>query len=233
MKRRRRRRWEQDRIIGCQTPYNMARASPCCTTGGPIVCQPFIDAFPLLTMTLPFTAAPERYPSTLATRRMIAGGFKFQSDWWINPQEWSGDGCPGTFGGMANVNWVQKIWEAIVVLPLAEGSTFAPAYLPNLACAAQQGVDLADRVLWKRVTMLPCWGFDVAQVLPQLEFNQRNSEAGPIVVKVRAAVDDRHGIFMVRQFINDIVWDPADCSNTDCTVLLHNELWMTMFYRAS
>jgi len=229
--RRFRRRWETDTVIQCANVFDLAQNQPCCKQTFAPFCDPVIDAFPLLTMTIPFTAAPERYPSTLATRKMIFGGMKFQSDWWVNPQEWSGDGCPGFGGGLANVNWVQKIWEAIVVLPLQQGSTFAPDYLPVLACASQQSGDLADRVLWKRVTMLPCWGFDIVQVLPQLEINQRNTEAGPQVVKVRAAVDDRHGIFMVRQFVNDIVWQ-NDCGLGDCTVPLHNELYGKLYYRA-
>lgn len=225
---RRRVRWEQDRVVQCNRVFNVATDAVCCT-GSPVGSVTFLDAFPLLTMTIPFTAAPERYPSTLATRKMRFGGMKFQSDWQTNPQEWfQGENCNTNISALA---FVLKIWEAIVVLPLAEGSTFAPAYIPELACAAKQAIDQADRVLWKRITMLPMWGFGILEVLPQLEHNQRNTEAGQQVVKVRADVDDRHGIFMVRQFVHDIA-EFANGNDIDCFIPVVNEMWGSLFYRA-
>lgn len=227
---RRRRRWEQDRIIQCRTHFDLALNSICCRqTLVPPQETVNIDAFPLLTMTIPFTAAPERYPSTLATRKMIEGGFKFESHWLFNPDDIvQGELCTVALN---NLRFFLTIWEAIVILPLAEGSTFAPAYLPVLACASQQGLDLADRVLWKRMTVLPCWGLTATGGFTQLQANIRDTNGGPQVVKVRAAVDDRHGIFMVRQFVHDVFF--GDQPIGECFMDVANDLWMTMFYRAS
>lgn len=227
--RRRRTRWEQDRIVECNFRHEVARNAICCPTA-PAAPNTQIDVIPLLTMTIPFTASPERYPSTMTTRRMIFGGMKFQSDWWTNPQEWAGDdNCTVNF---ATLTFILKIWEAIVVLPLQEGSTFVPDYLPSLACALLQGEDEADRVLWKRVTMLPMWGTQFPVSLPQLEFTNRNTESGFQVVKGRAAVDDRHGIYLVRQFVHDVFFEPPGGPDDGCSIPVFNELWGTMFYRA-
>jgi len=230
-RRRMRRRWEQDRIVLCDNRLPMEKTSPCCKQVFGTECPTNVDAIPLLTMTIPFSVAPERYPSTMATRKMIFGGMKFESHWWVNPQDWTGDGCPS----FANFNFVVKIWEAIVILPLQQGSTFAPAYLPDLACAVDQASDLADRVLWKRVSMLPVWGFDIVQILPQLETSKRDQDGGQQLVKVRAAVDDRHGIFLVRQIVHDLVLTSAQdpCGLFDCSMPLHNEFWGSLFYRAA
>jgi len=220
-RRRLRRRWETDRVIQCRQTYEMYEQMTCLV--------PKTDAFPLLTMTIPFQAAPERYPSTMTTRRMIFGGMKFQSVWILDPAETTTDvDCDPNPNNLA---MVISIWEAIVVLPLLEGSTFAPAYVPILTSPAVQGTDLADRVLWKRLTHIPFWGLGVSGgFFPQLEFTNRNVEDGQQVVKVRAAVDDRHGIFMVRNFVHDVFGlTPSPL----CKIPMKNDLWGNLYYRAS
>lgn len=215
-----RRRWETDTVIQCTNQFNVYDTMTCTA--------PLVDAFPLLTMTIPFQAAPERYPSTMATRRMIFGGIKFQSIWFTDPAEWETtvncDPPPSA------LQFFLRVWEAIVILPLLEGSTFAPAYVPILTSAALQGTDLADRVLWKRISHLPMWGLGVTGGnFGQLESTIRDTADGQQVVKVHASVDDRHGIFMVRNFVHNLVLD----ANPTCVIPVHNDMWAKLYYRAS
>lgn len=236
-RRRRRTHWEQDRIISCAVPYNMAKNSTCneqCLVPG--FSSTNLDVVPLLTMTIPFQATPQRFPSTMATRRMIFGGMKFESHYSTDPGTWS-DSEDCSFPPLI-AQFVLAIWEAIVVLPLAQGSTFTPDYLPLIASQAMQGADLGDRLLWKRVMHLPMWGSQTSlgsQV--QLEFTDRNSNDDLVVVKARAAVDDRHGVFYVRQFVHNLVVgsDPP-CNQPgnigSCNIPVVNDFYGTMFYRA-
>jgi len=239
---RRRVRWEQDRVIGCRTHYNVARNATChelCTIPRtpPFNSTVFVDVQPLLTMTIPFSASPERYPSTMATRRMIFGGMKFESHYSTDPEEWFDAEDCGT--PLNSLSFNLSIWEAIVVLPLAQGSTFAPEYIPVLTDPSVQGQDLGDRLLWKRIMQLPMWGLhSPLAVFPQLEGTvMRCQNSGPQVVKVRAAVDDRSGIFFVRQFVHDVVFGDPDelpCQTTvgGCDIPVFNDFWGTLFYRA-
>jgi len=237
-RRRFRTRWESDRVISCSTPYNVAKNATCtniCTD--PTLTSTIIDVVPLLTMTIPFQAVPNRFPSTMSTRKMRFGGMKFQSSYWTDPAEWFDSEDCGV--PIVALTFVLSIWEAICILPLAQGSTFAPVYIPELANPAQQGADLADRLLWKRILHLPMWGFTPAtQALPQLEHTGRESADVPVTVKVRTAVDDRHGIFYVRQFVHNVAFGNAPPCNDPgelggCNVPVHNNFWGTLFYRAS
>lgn len=240
-RRRFRTRWETDRIIQCSTAYNVAKNATCSNTcvspATPGVTSQLLDVIPLLTMTIPFQAVPVRLPSTMATRFMRFGGMKFQSSWWTDPGEWfDSENCGVPISALM---FVLSIWEALVILPLAQRSNQAPAYLPALADASDQSADLGDRLLWKRVLHLPMWGFTPAtQALTQLEHTGRESADVPQVVKVRTRVDDKHGIFLCRQFVHNIVFggnapcnDPGDLGS--CNIPVHNNFWGTMYFRAS
>lgn len=233
--RRRRLHWEQDRVINCHQFFNIAKNSTCneLCNQAPQFSSMNLDAFPLLTMTIPFQAAPFRVPSTMATRKMLFGGMKFESLWSLNSANFfDSEDCGQPLAALA---FQMTIFEAIVVLPLQQSSFVAPAYIPVLASTAQQSEDLGDRLLWKRLTILRAIGTGFT-ITPTLDESRYDTAGGQQVVKVRAAVDDRHGIFMVRQFVHDIVFgtDPP-CNNGSlggCIIPLINDLWGTMFYRA-
>lgn len=239
-RRRFRTRWETDRIIQCSTAYNVARnatcSNQCASPATPGSTSQLLDVIPILNMVIPFQAVPQRLPSTMATRFMRFGGMKFQSSWWTDPAEWfDSENC----GTVINVlSFVLSIWEAIVVLPLAQRSNLAPAYLPALADASDQAADLGDRLLWKRVLHLPMWGFNFSQVLPQLEHTGRDSADTPQIVKVRTRVDDKHGIFLCRQFVHNVVFGTnAPCNDPgelgQCNIPVHNNFWGSLYFRAS
>lgn len=202
-RRRRQTPWETTTVIQCFN-NSLTLQAPTCNA-------PSIDVIPLLTMTIPFTAAPERYPAAVGTKALIFGGMKFQSEHQLDPTT---DVSPGGDPSIVNdVAALIHIWEAIVFLPLLQASTFAPAYLPVLTSPAQQSVDYADRVLWKRITHMPFWGLGVGAPIspfPQLQSTVRDTAHGQEVVKSRCRIDDRHGLFYVRNAYWDVVLPAGD-----------------------
>lgn len=192
--------WETTTVVQC-FGNSLPITAPTCTL-------PTIDVIPLLTMTIPFQAAPERYPATVGAKALIFGGIKFQSEHVVDPS--SDTIAGGDPSILHDVAALIHIWEAIVLLPLAQGSTFAPSYLPVLSSPASQSVDFADRVLWKRISHLPFWGLAVSNNFPQLESTIRDTAHGQEVVKTKCRVDDRHGLYYVRNAFWDVVLPAGD-----------------------
>lgn len=124
------------------------------------------------------------------------GGMHFQSEFSINPAgPWS--------AGWLNIVDVIEIYEAIVVLPLAQGGFTTPAYIPSFTNVAGgfQTSDAGDRVLWKRISLNPFWG---AGVIPtsQLQMTARDEGHGPVLIRTKARLNERQGIFHVVNIVH-------------------------------
>jgi len=207
--RRRRRRWETLTILSCRQSVIVPAPSTCTNS--------LSIATALLSHTIPFSAAPERYLTDGLTRNVIFGGAKFQAEHIFDPAL-AGE----NMGGLA---FMLTIWEALMILPLAQGASMAvPLYVPNLGSPVEQGNDFADRVLWKRISMMPLWG-TVIQPGVQLMNTMRDTSSGPQVVKARAKLDERHGLFYVRSFVHDIVGPDAVLLN------IQLDMWWKLFVR--
>lgn len=189
---------------------------------GDMTCaNPKIDIFELLTMRTPRNVADTTELTIPANRAIVLDGIKFQSEYLHDPSETRS--CPPPTGqpSAASLIFVLTIWEAIMLLPLGQGSTAAPAYLPNIAGGVFQDGDTADRVLWKRLNHLRIFGLEGSpcSACPFLEITDIMSQAGPQQVKTRCRIDDRHGLFYVRNYVHDIFLGfPPDtlCGTTDC-----------------
>lgn len=137
------------------------------------------------------------------------GGCHFQSEYAFNPSA----GFGATWIGATDIF---EFYEAIMVLPLLQGSINAPAYLPALtnALGGFQTGDEGDRVLWKRINQLPYWGAAIIGS-SQLEATMRDVGHGPQQVKAKARLDERHAVFHVVNMVHGvaaesnatIVWD--------------------------
>jgi len=155
-----------------------------------------------------------------------------------------------TFPNADQLVFILSIWEALMVLPYVQGSNITPAYLPNLTSGSLQQGDLADRVLWKRITQMRIFGIRAAVgPLPFLEITDFFTGHGPVAVKSRVKLDDRHGLYLVRNFVHDIFlpfsaggpcatdFDCDNCgSNNDqpsCGVIpIENNFYAKMFYHS-
>lgn len=131
----------------------------------------------------------------LANRAVTIGGIHFQVEYSLNPLNASEE--------LDNVVDVHTIWEAIMVLPLAEKDIAGtPDYVPVITTKGNG--DNLDRVLWKRITHMPFWGAS-AITAGQLQTTVRDTAAGPQIVKSKARLDERHGLFYVYNFVNGFV----------------------------
>jgi len=122
------------------------------------------------------------------------GGCHFQIEWSINP---------ANFFNAGGVVDVIELYEAIVVLPLAQGSISGPAYVPtftNTGGGLQVG-DVGDRVLWKRINTMPFWGIGV-QPGVQLQSTMRDEGHGPQILRARARLTERQGVFHVFNIVS-------------------------------
>lgn len=217
--RRRRRSPETYTIVLCRQTSNVYETTTCSDADthsfqilGPIQETSSLD---------PTTAR-----AVVETKSHTLKGLKFQAEWSTNPDDWLGNTCdPDPF----NITFNLTIWEAIVYLPLQQGSKTLPLYIPNLTGPAQS-FDLADRVLWKRLSMLPMWGAGVTGGVPQLEFTARDTAAGPQVVRAKARMDDRHALFYVWQFVHNVVLqsDPVNC-----VIPVTLDFWAKVFYNTN
>lgn len=232
--RRRRRLPETYTLVECRHCINVATNATC--TG------PRIDVFPLLAMSTHRTNAgsdPVEL-TTAADKFIVVDGIKFQSEMHSDPNDWQQ--CnPLSPPDIHQLTFFLTIWEAIMVLPLAQGAETPPipAYVPNLTDALQQFGDIADRVLWKRLTVMPLWGTAATGGVSQLEATMRDFGHGPVVVKSRAKLDDRHALFMVRNYVHNLVFSiggappcSLDCDASDAEKnipILHDE-WFKIFY---
>jgi hypothetical protein len=216
MRRRRRRLPETYTLRTCNECINVASEMTCTL--------PFTDLFELLSMQTPRNPVSDPTEVTNPSSKTITfDGMKFQTIFSHDPAETqSCIATPGPIVNATKVSFNLKIWEAIMLLPLGQGSTIAPAYLPNLTQGVFQIGDTADRVLWKRLTILPIYG--VADPLRtnqlQLTSSQDFEGGGPVHVKTRCRIDDRHALYYVRTMVNDVVWGTTlgggDCGNLDC-----------------
>lgn len=226
--RRRRRLPETYTILQCRTCANVCRDSPCVS--------PFTDVFEILTMNTKKSPAFNEEISSPSDKFLTVDGIKFQSEFHSDPNDWAT--CSGLLPFSAlNATFFLTIWEALIVLPFAQGSQ-VPAYVPNLTAPTFQVGDLADRVLWKRLTLMPMWGLNTTGGVSQLEATMRDEGHGPVVVKSRVRLDDRHGLYMVRCFVHNLVTGavPSGCaSNCDtnpfsCSIPVNIDEWFKVFY---
>jgi len=153
-------------------------------------------------------------------------GIKFQLEHSTDPGTWL-DGDCGT-PVPSQLAFLLTIFEALVVLPLQTGSKTLPAYLPRLNMP-EQSFDVADRVLWKRVSIMPMWGLNAGVGGPQLQTTIRDTASGPQRVKARCRIDDRHGLFYCRTFVHDVVLT----LNNECQIPVLLDGWFKIFYRVS
>lgn len=227
--RRRRRLPETYTWIQCSSCTNVYRDMTCTS--------PLLDAIPLLWMGMPRSPLDTTEASNPVDKFITLDGLKFQAEFKHDPAE--SLGCSQCDPSPINLAFFLTVWEAICVLPLAEGTTSVPARIPNLTNPNAQGGDLADRVLWKRITNMPIWGLSVGGgTFPQLTDTLRDFGHGPVTVKSRARLDDHNALFYVRAFVHDIAGlgssntdCPADCSGpTLCSIPVLFDGWWKMFY---
>jgi len=243
--RRRRRLPETYTHRSCRTCFNVFGATPCIN--------------PLTDMTLLLSMATERNPTIVDTTELTSGadkfivfdGMKFQDDWTFDNSLVRDCFCPNpSFPNASAVQTTLSIWEALMVVPFVQGSNSVPAYLPNLTAGSLQQGDLADRVLWKRITNLRIYGPTAGgQNIVWIDESTDRQGHGPVAVKSRAKLDDRHGLFLVRNFVHDVFWpfsatgscDDFDCDGCDgcnneffdCGVIpVFNTFWAKLFYHS-
>lgn len=195
-------------------------------------------------MRTPRNVADSTELTTLANRAIVLDGIKFQSEYLHDPAQTISCGAaevpPNT------LIFVATIWEAIMLLPLGQGSTAAPAYLPNLSQGIFQDGDTADRVLWKWMYHLRIFGLagSPCSACPFLEITDIMTASGPQAVKTRCRIDDRHGLYYVRNYVHDIFlgFPPnQSCSLSTCdncvttpalcgAIPILNDAWFKLFY---
>jgi len=245
-RRRRRRLPETYTHRQCRTCYDVFGATTCSA--------PLTDMFLLLSM------ATQRNPTIVDTTELTSGSdkaivfdaMKFQDDWFFDNSLIQECFCPNpSFPNAGSIQTVLTIWEAIMVIPFVQGSNTVPAYLPNLTGGSLQQGDLADRVLWKRLTNLRLYGPRAGGLnITWIDETSDRMGHGPVVVKSKARLDDRHGLFLVRNFVHDVFWpfsakgigcatiDCDDCSpcnndNPNCGIIpIFNNFWAKLFYHA-
>jgi len=178
------------------------------------------------------SATDTTHVSNPSDRFVVVKGIKFQSEYTHDPSETGS--CPQCDPAATSLIFHLTIWEAIVVVPCAEGANNIPAYVPNLTGGINQQGDMADRVLWKRITQLPIFGgFNP----PQLTATERNTAAGPVVVKSKVRLDDRHMLLFVRNYTHNLFIGPsgsfdctADCVTNPCVIPVRSQFWAKVFY---
>jgi len=244
-RRRRRRLPETYTFRQCRPCYNVFGATTCTT--------PMTDMILLLSM------STQRNPTLADTTELTSGadkfivfdGMKFQDEWHYDNSLDRTCFCPNpTFPNANAVQTTLSIWEALMVLPFVQGSNTVPAYLVNLTSGSLQQGDVADRVLWKRISQLKIFG---QSSLPGTTIAWQDNTTdrqghGPVAVKSRVKLDDRHGLFLVRNFVHDVFWPfsaTPDCSGLDCdacdppcnntvrdcgVIPIFNDFWAKMFY---
>lgn len=196
-------------IFQCNQCSNMWRTMPC---GGACV-----TAICLMDMSL--ARAPTSDTTEIAApsdRHVIVDAIKFQSEHSTDPATWLGSTAFEV--SVNNLAFFQFLWEMVVVLPKTFGATQIPAYLIDPTGPAQSG-DIAERVLWKRLSIMPMWGLTVSNGFPQFQTTVRDQGHGPVAVKSKVKLDDRHALYYLRAFHNDLFGLP-DCTQYgihDCT----------------
>jgi len=188
--------------------YTRKLCRECINVYGQMTCSnPHIDIFEILSMSTPRNSADATEVTNPTNKFIVFDGMKFQSEYFHDPL--TTFECASSAAGQfaTRMAFILTIWEAVVLLPTGEGSTIAPAYLPNLAQGIFQEGDTADRVLWKRLRHLYVQG--VNSNLTGTPFSNPDSTlryqgSGPVVVKSRCRIDDRHALYYVRNFVHDV-----------------------------
>jgi len=223
--------------------YTTLQCMPCVNVWADMPCSaPLIDMVELMSMRTPRGPADTTEVSNPSDRFVVVKGIKFQSFHSIDPLEVQRpeicDPCPDFAA------FLIRIWEAIIVLPSLEATSNAPAYLPTLTSMLTQGGDLADRVLWKRLSILPYWGTNSSPGSNSFPANfsvtahTAPEGAGPVVVKSRVRLDDRHALYYVRNFTHNVVVGVPVAGSDNCedttpdigTVPVRNDSWFKIFY---
>jgi len=196
-----------------------------------------LTAFELLTMHTPRNAISDATEVTSGADRFVTlAGLRFQAEHLSDPSEWLG--FPSCDPAVNDLAFLLTIWEAIVVLPFAQG-TQIPAYIPDLTSPINQTGDIADRVLWKRITYLPMWGLNTSAQFPQLTATYRDAGHGPVAVKTKVRLDEKHGVYYVRNFVHDLFGltgefnscIPNGVSNP-CVIPVQLDFWGKLFVHA-
>jgi len=229
MRRRRGRRSETYTLVECQDCHNVYGDMPC---GGA-----FIHAIELMTMHTPRNALSDATEVTSGSDRYVTvAGVKFQAELSHDPATTLA--FPACDPSPLSLAFLLRVWEALVVLPFAQG-TQIPAYLPDFTSGINQSGDLADRVLWKRISILPIWGLNTTNPVPQLETTIRDEGHGPVVVKTKVRLDERHGLYYVQCYSHDVfglgsVIDSCIANETTnpCVIPIKTDAWFKTFVHA-
>jgi len=206
-RRRRRLMPETFTIQECFQCSNVWRTTPC---GGALT-----DVICLMHMELTKNPSDSTEVVSPSEKHVLVDAIKFQSEHSTDPNKWAGNSAFEV--SVQSLQFLQRIWEMVIVLPTAPGGGFVPAYIPQVTTQQQMG-DLADRVLWKRLTIMPMWGLDAqaGSTFAQLQTTIRDEGHGPVAVKSKVRLDDKHGLYYVRTFVNDLFGLPtyplADCT---------------------
>jgi len=233
--------------------YTLKHCRECINVYGSMTCtNPLIDIFEILTMATPRGFGDTTEISNPSSKAVVFDGMKFQSLWFHDPS--TTVDCSQSFPDNPNATamaFILTIWEAIMVLPLAQNLTNVPSYLPVLTSATSQAGDTADRVLWKRLSHLFVQGVNSSPVLftANPDSTARYNTESPVHVKARCRIDDRHGLFYVRNMVHDVFLPFAPknpCGQVDCDSCLGsgagntngfcgeipivNDFWSKIFY---
>lgn len=184
------------RTIRRRSPYELVSLVQCrsaTTIVLPSTCtSPFTNAFLVAGTTLAAGDEPQR----IGEKGIVFGGCHFQLEHSINPRNQP--------EGLQNHEEFIEIFEALVVLPYAQGTPGVPVYLPFFTNGFFQTRQAADRVLWKRITIMPYWGTNTLGGTSQLQTTIRDVGHGPIQVKAKARLDDRHGLFYCANYVSGV-----------------------------
>lgn len=218
--RRARRGPETYTIVQCREFFNILTNSTCSNPG-------IVNAFQVLgPLQATGVADPTEALGMVDVKSHLFKGMKFQAEWLLNPADVTEVTDPPDDPLPSQVTFLATIWEAIVLLPLARGSKTLPAYLPQFTTASDS-FDLADRVLWKRLSIIPFWGLGTTGGVPQLEATMRDTAAGPQFVKARCTVDDKHALFYVTNIIHNLF---VTSVSPFSTIPLQLDFWAKVYY---
>ena len=246
-RRRRRRLPETHTIRNCHQCFDMFGATTCAV--------PLTDMTLLLSMSTAKSPGDTTELTSGSDKFIVFDGMKFQDEWAFDNSLTVSCNCLNPPFPNANaVQTVLSIWEALMIVPFVQGSQSTPAYLPNLTSGSLQVGDVADRVLWKRITKLRIFGqFSLPGTeIAWIDETSDRAGHGPVAVKTRARLDDRHGLYLVRNFVHDVFWPfsargaALGCGGFDCdectpcdnsipgcgSIPVFNDFWAKLFYHA-
>jgi len=234
--------------------YTLKHCRECINVYGSMSCSnPVVDIFEILSMSTQRGLGNTTEISNPTSKAIIFDGMKFQSLWLHDPQTTLSCFSPNPDNpNPDSLAFILTIWEAIMLLPLAQNTTNTPAYLPVLSSPTSQSGDTADRVLWKRLTHLYIQGVaslagaGFAFVLNPDSSARYNTES-PVHVKSKCRIDDRHALYYVRNLVHDVFLPFAPhqpCGVLNCegcedntsalcgSIPVVNDFWSKVYYHA-